>query len=750
MPLGDYGNLFRRRGRVEDPEQLERLRTRPDHQPEPATQEYVVSASSTFLLLAAGGAVAAVACGVRVCLVRDECLREDTCEAVDEHYCGFRNVVSVVGDAAYDANATSADSLRALLRGVCAPGERAQRHPETGRAECVPFYPFPSALNAEIMDPDAASPHMRACGKWIEAGGANTDLYSEPRAWSHNDEWARALERAEEHATASSHSAHDVMSKFRAECERTVHAGTTAVRNAAILAYQRLADPVDAATDRAALLRASGNLAGHYCDASVSIGNFFDSWTGHFGTWMADGWVFGPNTLAHALHLVGEPEEVQDQAEVASAAIRDAYWMPGSMPLTEAEVVEVLVGATGGYDMAPHVPDPLPQLPLLGEVAALFDANPDRARNYLRGIAAFCSYTMLVQVDRSARLDSYSAALARERAALRRGRPVAAALGRLRAADEADARVDNASIINASTITFSHLDLQAATTSDGGTGSAECLRFMRYMFPERVDQARFDATITPVLYERLGTLYRAVSTSLRIQTLSLPVSGALADASVVSDAIAAAKMRIVGAPRGSGSWAGVARPLPQPGIASDDGLFVQALKQARALFNDRVVELAAKAADPCDQPVVYDATIVNAYMYYRLGCGVILLGMVHRPWMDAQHDDASLLSRGLAIAAHELAHLTLQTAWKVAELRDLLRSYREETYTEAIADVLGVMGVIGTGLVSRDEAVTQWCQSWCARLPVGFAPDPHSIHPYSNERCDALHDTILRHVAQTQ
>ena len=768
MPLVDYNDLLRRpRGRLlENLRQHERLRERTDHDPgPPITQAYAVSASNTLLLLLTGGAIAGVVCGVHVCIVRDDCTRAGTCAAASERRCGFRSVAPFVdyspgfgassgeassGEAssgeASSGEAISASSYAALLRGACAPGERAQRHPETGIGECVPLYSFPSALNTEIMDAAAASPHMRACGKWIEAGRPNLGPRPEPRAWSHHAEWVRALEHAEEHATASPLSAKDAAAKFRAQCERTVHAGTPAVRSAAVLAYRRLSDAVHAAADRAALLRASGNLAGHYCDASVRIGSHFDGWTGHFHTSMDDGWLFAPGVLSRALSLVGEPVALQNEAEAASTAIRDSYALSTAAALTRAEAIEVLVGATGGYDMAPHVPDPLPELRLLGEVVALFDADPHRARSYVRGIAAYCSYSMLVHVDRSASLDSYSDALAKERAAMRQRRPSAAALGRLRAAaDEVIAHVDNAAIINASTITFSQLDLQHGPESGSESGT-ECLRFMRYLFPERVDQARFDAAITPALYARLRTLYLALRASVSAQARVPPVASALDDADAVSDAIAAVKMRIAGAPRGSDSWAGVARPLPQPGFSSDDSLFVQALKQARAIFNDRVVELVAKAADPCDHPPIYDAATVGAYTYYQLGCAVVLLGMAHRPWMDAQHDDASLLSRGLAIAAHELGHTTLQTAWRSAEVADLLQSYREETHVEAMADVLGVMGVIGTGLVSRDEAVTQWCQSWCARLPVGYAPHPDSIHPYSNERCDALHDTIVRHV----
>mgnify|MGYP002009622156 CR=1 FL=1 len=747
-------NLFRRHkdGQEHDPRQegkehLQRSDDAPARSAPDAAELNGLSALNAYVLLLAGGCVVAVACAIRTCAVKDACVGQSTCIALEDSVCGFRNRVTAATDTMYDYDVSAKDALSSLLRDVCAPGERMSLSVLTGKAECIPYFTFPSALNEEIMDPSADTPHMRACGKWIEAGGVVLDV--EQRAWEDNHKWKEALEKIEEYATASSRSASNAMSKFRAECERTVHAGVTAMRSAAMLAYQYLSKPIDDATDRAGLMRASGHLMGHFCASSVYLGSSLNA-QGTFQIGLGEGWMFSSGTMAHALHLVDESVQMQDEAEVASYSIRDAVGSPGGMSALESDIVELLIGATGGYEMGPHVPDPLPQLFILGELARLFDDNPDHARSYLRGVAAFCSFALISNADSTLDFARAQSLLNEENAAIRRERPAAVALGRLSTPLDEDALDDvNGTAFNASTITFSHLATSAGHGSNAGINNKNgCLQFMRRIFPDSVDQARFDATISQELYERLGKLYLNVQHSVARMATWSPFSNVLSDPYRVASGIKDATMRIAGAPRGASSWAGIARPLPEAAIASSDGVFVQALKQANAVAKDRMIELSVKRGDPCDHPPFYEATTTNAYMMYNLGCSVILLGMAHRPWMDAQFNDASLLSRGLAVAAHELSHITLRTGvdWDPNQLNDLLRSYRAQTYTEAIADVMGVFALVDTGLVSRDEVVMQWCQSWCARLPFGYAPNPRAIHPYSNERCDALHDTVMRYL----
>jgi len=132
-------------------------------------------------------------------------------------------------------------------------------------------------------------------------------------------------------------------------------------------------------------------------------------------------------------------------------------------------------------------------------------------------------------------------------------------------------------------------------------------------------------------------------------------------------------------------------------------------------------------------------------MIPSLRCSVLFLGMAHRPWLDAQYDDTSLLSRGMMVVAHELAHLTLNTQYLTGPYQELLKRYRESTYSEAIADVGAALGIISMD-VDRDTLLMNWCQLWCARVPFGWSASPYASHPENNERCNFLHETIMEHV----
>ena len=170
------------------------------------------------------------------------------------------------------------------------------------------------------------------------------------------------------------------------------------------------------------------------------------------------------------------------------------------------------------------------------------------------------------------------------------------------------------------------------------------------------------------------------------------------------------------------------------------------LKQAHSLFKDRILGLSYDAADPCDHPPFHSSITLNAYIIPSLKCSVLFLGMAHRPWLDAQYSDTSLLSRGMMIIAHELSHLTLNTQYIAGPYQELLKRYRTSTYSEAIADVVAALGTVSMG-TDRDTLLMHYCQLWCARVPLRWSASPHSSHPENNERCDFLHGTIMQHTA---
>eukprot|EP00966_Prymnesium_polylepis_P135437 3130580-Prymnesium_polylepis.1 len=170
-----------------------------------------------------------------------------------------------------------------------------------------------------------------------------------------------------------------------------------------------------------------------------------------------------------------------------------------------------------------------------------------------------------------------------------------------------------------------------------------------------------------------------------------------------------------------------------------------ALMQAREQFKDRVVGLVFNNANPCDHPPFYASTSLNTYMLPSLKCTVLFLGQAKRPWLDSQYDDESLASRGVMVISHELAHLTMNTAYVSPAYETLLRRYVVSTYGEAIADVGAALGTLRAGLVSRDRLLTHWCQVWCARVPLGWTESQSASHPENNGRCDYLHDTVVEH-----
>lgn len=113
----------------------------------PSPPDYFISASRHWGISLFAGLVAGIVVGVKSCAVSAACSSAGTC--VSTGMCSFRNVVPPTAEASYDGNVTS-DALAAILRGICSPGDIQQRSMITGQTECIPFFPYPDALNAEI------------------------------------------------------------------------------------------------------------------------------------------------------------------------------------------------------------------------------------------------------------------------------------------------------------------------------------------------------------------------------------------------------------------------------------------------------------------------------------------------------------------------------------------------------------------------------------------------------------------------
>ena len=113
--------------------------------------------------------------------------------------------------------------------------------------------------------------------------------------------------------------------------------------------------------------------------------------------------------------------------------------------------------------------------------------------------------------------------------------------------------------------------------------------------------------------------------------------------------------------------------------------------------------------------------------------------MAYRPYADEAYDDESLAARLGFILAHELSHSNLNTPYQPYADTLLARWPHSSTRDEAFADILAVIAVLRSGLVSDRETLCQHVsQSWCARVPPGYYGDFGQSHPQANTRSDAL------------
>lgn len=698
--------------------------------PSASAYRYEVSATSNLVLILGGGFVSAFVCGWSTCSSSWRCIDLGTCVRANDGICGFNNRVSITADAQFGTE-TSTESLSSLLRGLCSPGDRTQLDPQTGEVVCVPFFTFPRGINTEIMDSAGTTPATQACGRWIDAGGSPLFITRvQRRGWSDESEWQNSLFEAEDAATKDSRIATSAMSKFRAECQRTSLAGSAALRIAATAAYRYFEEYIDSNTDRRGFLRSIGFVTGHLCATTVSIGSFLQ-WTGNHQLHFGRGYTFGTSTLSSALAVFGEPVELQRHADEANQAILNYETNSFLTQPTSQDLYDVLQGASGlenftvSLDLSDHR--------LLAAALMFYDLDSAKAIAYVKGMSAFCSYnTWSSFLDSS---NSYTDTLDAEMQSIKSDRPPASALARLRSVGEHPDIYSDA--LNASTITIAHI----ASTSTTGNREADCLNLMRAVFVDEVEAARFDATVSRSFYDRLQHLVLTTRVGIGIAANSEPIKGVINNVSLFTQRVSSAGVRIVGAPRGS--WAGLARALPRAEMTSSDGMFLMVLKQARATFMDSVVESGMKGTvSTCDHDPFSQQVTWNAYAIPSLDCTVYFLGMLHRPMADEQYDDATLMSRWLHVVGHELGHIAESVGWDQTNYTNFLKHYDANTRSEAIADVIGAVAILSTGMVTRGDFISLFCQIWCSRMPYGWTHPVTMRHPSGNSRCDNLVATL--------
>ena len=694
--------------------------------------------SNQVLLILLGGTLSSIACTLSTCAAKLNCEQNNTCVSDGGYLCSFSNRVGIKEDVVYKLNAT-AQSLSSLLRGLCGPGDRTHKNKYTNTSECAPYYPFPSAINHEIMDPGGFTPAERACGKWMQTSNDWTRI--ERRGAHGNDEWMSDVSNAEEAATSSFRTGHTDMSKFRTECRRTTSAGSGALRAAMVLNFKRMQQYIDTVViDRAGFLRFLGFHMSHFCEgpARASIVP-----NGAFNIMIYDGWPFSKGVMSSSLRLLEQSLDVQEGAEEANRAINSAFYNESVANLTVEERTELMLGASDGRLTSFRQLEA--NTSLIKAALEYYDTNSSKAIAYAKGLAAFCSYEMYAFFEDYEHTPSVilSDVVLSEVRRIKETHVPASSLGKITPPNSLVDHVGANEISESTSVTL------ASVVADGGTGigSEDCVEMMRKFFLDEIEETRFAHVVPRHFYAKLQSMVSLVRSSVVHVAKNSFMKFTMTDPNRYAQIVQQSEIRIVGAPRGS--WAGKAREIPRAGFTSTDGMFTMLSKQARAVFTTELSNLASThvSASQCDHNAPFPQLSWNAYAV-RLGdwyCSVYFLGMAHRPLLDPLYDNSSLYARGLFVLAHELAHhsqLADLTHDSMPAVQSLLRYYHPVTHSEAYADVFAAVAILSTGRVSRQEFTTHHCQVWCARQPSWFSQPLDQVHPIGNDRCNFLVKTL--------
>ncbi len=686
---------------------------------------------------------------VTVCAEQHNCVEQGTCYSLNsgsllDLTCSFRTTVTPAGYKLLNAS-VQYDTMQRMNRGICAPGLRQQVDSVTGDLTCVRKRSWPDALIEEIGNPDATTDHDRYCGKWIDAGSI---AYGDKK-WAWYD--AQATEDDVDNlvrARGAARMAATDLGKFRASC-RTMVASNSAGASAK-QAYDLLVPGLDVSSLGMAL-ESVGFLASHYCDAPALVGVGTED--DRFAAKVLPGMVLSSQSLRNALYVVGESREVRDEA-IEFAIAMDNWLHTAMTPTTQAHAQAVVRGSYRGTWLVGYIDPSFPiaystsNYPLERFVATFGSHGVAKAHAYVKGVAAVCSLAAQSMVVHEA---GQLLPFFRERtqtgdAASR----TTAALGRLVAPEEDNDAIDEHTLLNASTVRLSSLAALSSASRD--SAREVCLAAAKRVFPDEFDRIAFNALVTPALYERLGQLVNKVREAAAVTLAGDLVGGIFAEFADRSEAVGkirATKVRIAGAPRGT--WAGIDREFRRPSLTSDDSALTIILKQARAIFLDRLLPVVTNAGI-CEHPALYPGVARNAYLLLTStsACSMILPGLIVAPFADERYDDASLATRLGFVMAHEFMHVTAFTSqWNLVYAKVLFSDYPESTRVEAIADIGAAATVMSFPYVANETLCGSVSQLFCGRvgwMPVLYEEPPW--HPPTNMRGDNVCSFLRMHFSR--
>lgn len=699
------------------------------------------SATGVFVSVAVS-VFAALLASASLCSTQHDCVKDATCASFGDDFCSFQNVVSPTGFRLFNTT-TSAGSLQALERGVCPVGER--QNMIDGTLTCLRQRSFPSALNTEIMDASEGEYHRKYCGRWIDS-----QLSVRSKYWSLFD--AETVAEDVGDAAASKYRVRNAVSnpgKFRVACIRMATSNSQGPSGQ--VAYEHLKSMLPVPNTKSELVTTAGVLAAHYCDGPAMIG--FTATRNY--QWMTLNVTRGASLSAadvsSQLYAAGESRAAMALAEKfadAVAASTATNVMPGDVRNFVAGSVRgtVLEGTTQGITI--HVrPGEATHLARL--LAATDSVGLQGAHAYLLGLAATCSYAVRGVITG----EVGAASLNEEEDAEVFGIGHEAALGRLPTSSSGGRfeAVTPERMLNASVQTWSRLRRRRVlATSVRATAVSSCNYAMGVVFPDELDRSVFDFLVPERLYARMEAVTAGIQEAVRVTLMGSTFAPLLQDPGGTAAIVASGSLRIAGAPRST--WAGRRAGTLTPGFEGDDGALLMMLKQARAVFNDRV-GLATSSTHVCMHPPLMPASSRNGYFLPYHGCAMLLPGIMVPPFAGADYDDESLYSRIGYVVAHEFAHATAGKAWNSAAMASFLSNlgYAASEYTEAIADIVAVSALVNGGFVSNATMCASASQLWCGTESVavlsGIFYIPSGSHPPINERGNRICRYLAKYYA---
>lgn len=659
------------------------------------------------------------------CNAQFECLRTKTCHSFDDSTCSFSNIVTPAGYKLFNIS-SDVNALSELTRGVCSAGER-QMLDQSSRLVCVRSPAFPNAFNADAADVDADLDHERACGRWISS---SSSLKSE--SFSFYDEQTIAADVTKELKNEfNPFVIRDDTDRFRAACETMIL--NNAVSLCALKTYDFMKQELESMES---ILNSAGRLASYYCDGPIMIGSSVGSDANFYAT-LSDGALLTSEAASEAMYAVGETLELREKAR---AFIAEMESMPASLASnpTSSQLQELLVGSVKGSwlddAIAVGPPNILMDRTLDSGQRFLYatqETDVEHAKSYLLAVAAQCTFSA-----RSVATGEFGSSISVKEETHRiktRRRTRAAGLGRLDPELERFDSVNASMAFESTIISWSALAITEDSLMSASDASETCWHAATMAFPdafdakvlEKVTSYNFMNTkLTPLI----SHLKEAVAITLQNGKISTLIADPVERATLAQNA-RSVNFKVAGARRDTEF--GRSNEFERPKFNSDDGALLMLLKQARAIYLDRIA-LSLEKQQICNLPPLYPALSRNAYLLQVAPCATILPALLLPPIASDLYDEKSMYGRIGFIIAHEVAHVGSKIdLWDETDRNRLLVNYTlRSTHEEAAADLTAAEAIIATGKLSTEELCSHVSQLWCGRGRKWVS----DTHPTFNER----------------